>query len=417
MTFVTAGGSVTNSGTLTGGVGGYGDAGTGGIGGTGAFFGGSGASLVNSGTISGGVGGNSGFGGGKGGVGVTFANGGTVVNLGTISGGLGGGGGVAHGSAGAAVSFSGSAGTLTNQQGGTINGDVVMGNYANFVTLQIGSQINGALNMGTGTGAVLTLTDHGTGGTQAYSAAVTGTTTFSGALSKAGTGTWILDTPLSYSGTTRVNLGTLLVNTTLSGTGAVTVAANSNGTLGGNGTIGGAVTVNSTGTLAPGNSPGILHLGSNLTLAGGSNLNIEIGGSTAGTGYDQVQVTGALTLTGSNLNVSLLSGFTPALNDKFYVVDLLNQLNVPIGTFGNAAGATLVTDQQGNFYQVNYADSDPNDPSHTLANDISLQFLGMSPVPEPSTWIAAGLAAAALAYTGIRKRTNSRHLSARAGGR
>ena len=49
-----------------------------------------------------------------------------------------------------------------------------MGNFVNAVTLQTGSAINGAFNIGASTAATLTL--DGTG-TQTYSSAVTGTTT------------------------------------------------------------------------------------------------------------------------------------------------------------------------------------------------------------------------------------------------
>lgn len=228
-----------------------------------------------------------------------------------------------------------------------------------------------------------------------------------GGLTKLGAGTLVLTSRGSgntYRGGTTVSAGTLLVSSS-AGPGPVSVS--SGATLGGNGDIAGAVTVNNGGTLAPGNSPGTLHLGSSLTMSSGSNLNIEIGGGAAGTGYDQVQVTGALTLTGSNLNVSLVNGYTPMVNQLFYIADLLNQANLPAGTFGNAVGGTLVSDTQGNSYFIDYAASDPNEPSGTLFNDISLRFLGVTPVPEPSTWLAGALAGAVLSYSILRRRAKS----------
>ena len=165
-------------------------------------------------------------------------------------------------------------------------------------------------------------------------------------------------------------------------------------TLGGSGTIAGAVTVNNSGTLAPGNSPGQLQLGSNLTLNNGANLAIEIGGLTAGSGYDQVQLAGALTLNTPTLLISLVNGFTPNLNDKFYIVDITSSI-LTTGLFGNAAGGTIVNDTFGNSYEVHYFDTFMNS---TPGNDISLTFLGMTPVPEPSTWAAGALGAVVLLW-------------------
>ena len=72
---------------------------------------------------------------------------------------------------------------------------------------------------------------------------------------------------------------------------------NSGTTLGGSGTIGGSVNVASSGAnLSPGStgtgSTAILHTGA-LTLATGSNFRVDINGTTAGSGYDQLSVTGA----------------------------------------------------------------------------------------------------------------------------
>src|SRR4029079_544828 len=84
----------------------------------------------------------------------------------------------------------------------------------------------------------------------ADAAAAAGTNTVN--VAKDGTGKWILTGNNSYSGTTNVNAGPLLINGTQTGTGLTTVA--SGATLGGTGTLGGALTNN--GTVSPGASVG-----------------------------------------------------------------------------------------------------------------------------------------------------------------
>ncbi len=107
------------------------------------------------------------------------------------------------------------------------------------------------------------------------------------------------------SGNVSVNSGLLRVNGLL--TGNVVVAPGAE--LGGMGTIAGHVAVNGGGTLAPGNSPGTLTVGS-LDLAPGSMLNYELATpNVIGGGVnDLIEITGSLTLAGT-LNVMGLPGF------------------------------------------------------------------------------------------------------------
>jgi hypothetical protein len=81
-------------------------------------------------------------------------------------------------------------------------------------------------------------------------------------------------------------------------------------TLKGTGTLTGKLTVLNGGTLNTGNSAGCLSVTDRFTLSAGSKLISELGGSTACTGYDQLQVGERAYLYG-DLEVSLIGGYQP----------------------------------------------------------------------------------------------------------
>ena len=120
---------------------------------------------------------------------------------------------------------------------------------------------------------------------------------------------------------------------TLSGYGTIIGPLDNQGAvIGGTGTnflhLTGAVTgpgsfdqnVTFEGTYSPGNSPASVSLSGNTVFAPTSQLKLELGGTTLGSGYDHITDTGSLTL-GGILNVSLLSGFTPAAGESFDLLD------------------------------------------------------------------------------------------------
>ncbi len=179
---------------------------------------------------------------------------------------------------------------------------------------------------------------HNSTANQSVSGDISGT----GSLEKDNTGTLTLTGNNNYTGATTVNGGTLVVNGATASGSSVTV--NNGGTLGGSGTVGGSVTTASGGTVAPGNSPGILSTGA-FSLVAGSSLDIEFdGGTTAGTNYDQVAVTGTVTLGGALNLLDISGGMDPAAGDEFVILSN-DGTDAIIGTFnGLVEGAIVSTD-------------------------------------------------------------------------
>jgi autotransporter-associated beta strand protein len=134
-------------------------------------------------------------------------------------------------------------------------------------------------------------------------------------VAKTGAGKWILTGANTYTGTTTVSEGTLLVHGTSSGGGAVSVAAGA--TLGGTGSITGAVSVS--GTLAPGGGIGTLAVTGGVTFVSGATVRFEIAGTGLGQ-FDELNLTGALAAGGA-LNIVLTGGFNPAAGNSFDILD------------------------------------------------------------------------------------------------
>jgi autotransporter-associated beta strand protein len=162
--------------------------------------------------------------------------------------------------------------------------------------------------------------------------------TGSGRLVQAGAGILTLGTAQPYTGTTRIDAGTLSLGETgsIAASPSVTVAAGAalfvadvaggayavpaTQTVAGAGTVVGALTVAGGATVSPGMSPGTLTVTDNVTLGSGGNYNWQMlsatGTAGAGDSWDLLAAGGTLTIAATaadpfRLNLWTLSGTGP----------------------------------------------------------------------------------------------------------
>ncbi len=158
-----------------------------------------------------------------------------------------------------------------------------------------------------------------------------------GAITKAGAGTLAFTGDgAAHGGGVNVTTGTLLVNSTLGGNAAANSTVASGAVLGGNGTLGGNLSVADGGTLRPGadaGSAGTLAITGNLTLAGGSRLDYNLGqpGTVGGAFNDLINVAGNLTLDGT-IDVTATGNFGPGIYRLINYQGMLTDNGLDLGT-------------------------------------------------------------------------------------
>ena len=142
--------------------------------------------------------------------------------------------------------------------------------------------------------------------------------------------------------------------------------------------------VANSGTIAPGLSAGILTITGDVTLASTSTLQIELGGTTPGTQYDQLHVTGQVAL-GGTLNVSVINNFNLATGNLFDISDwgsvngkfssvVLPPLSSPLAWYTSQLynnGRVLVID-------TNFLPGDFNRDGHVNAADIPAMIAALT---------------------------------------
>ena len=205
----------------------------------------------------------------------------------------------------------------------------------------------------------------------------TGKITGNGTIDFAGSGTQILasSSVTAHTGSTTVSdTMTLQVDGDLSSS---QIFVRDGATVSGIGTLG-VTTIEAGGTIAPGQSPGVIST-ANFTLASLATYAAEIDGTTAGSGHDQIAVTGTVTLDGT-LNAILTGSYV--FGDEVILIDN-DGADAIVGTFtGLNEGDTAIV-YGGYDWIALYGAGDGND-------------FALRAVPEPSSALLAGLGALAL---------------------
>ena len=318
----------------------------------------------------------------------TTTSGSVVLNgLNTASGGmtLTGAGGVsvsqigadgAAGSLGTATTTFGSGGRLTYTGAGETSSHLFnLGSTGGEIDANGSGALILTADLASAAGTkVLTL-----GGTSAsanqISGAISDGSSGTTAVTKTGTGTWVLTGANTYTGGTTVTAGTLTLgadNTLAAATGALVINGG-NLAAGGNNTLGGNLTLTS-GKLTVGANLITLGSGSNLVLSGGT-INVTLGSV-----FGQIAGTGTLTATGGSLVLNT-NGTGFSYNSSYQI----------FSGFGSS-------DLSG----LSLTGYDTADYTAALSNSGDLSF---SAVPEPST-SAVIFGAAALGFAVYRRAKN-----------
>jgi autotransporter-associated beta strand protein len=162
----------------------------------------------------------------------------------------------------------------------------------------------------------------------------------------------------------------------------VSLSGEGNG-LAGNGVLANDFVLTSGAAISPGDSPGLLTIDGNASLAIESRFIVELGGTLRGGQYDALDVLGNVVLENALLELSLIDNFTPAQDDEFVILQAAN-IN---GTFSNAAKSFRVDDI---LFDVEYRSDQV-----VLANAVM--------VPEPS---ASALAIGAILVVAVLAQRN-----------
>ncbi len=238
-------------------------------------------------------------------------------------------------------------GDLTNLSSGSLNS----GTYTVGGKLQLSSSNGGIV----GNGGNISLTSATAEILDGTSNALVTLTTNSGSLTLSGGATLTTtnsSTNFVTSGTVDVGAGSTLTvadgfqsegQTTVDGTlttGSSAGITVSGGTVYGAGTLNANVSNSATVNAGDSGKAGLLSITGNYTQLSSGALNVSIGGTTLGTQYSQLKISGPASL-GGTLTVALINKFTPTIGQTFTILTA----NSVSGTFTNSTIAINSSEQ------------------------------------------------------------------------
>jgi autotransporter-associated beta strand protein len=285
------------------------------------------------------------------------------------------------------------------------------------------STLNRGINVAVGGGTLRatsgTITLGTAGATSGVAVASGGVATFDGpiivnsAISGAGSiaktntsATLTLNNTQTYSGTTTINGGTFAVNGTISGSGGA-VDINSGAKLAGTGDVQRTVNINTGGTISPAGNGSNSNVGAIATNDQNWNQGstyvweIKDANGAAGTGYDTINVTGAI-----NVNATNVSNATKVLIKLVSNGPLTGWNQALNWTWDIATGSTGVTGFSGDKFVLDVTDfvDDNSADSPLFQVDTFGTKIRVSYVPEPTSITMLG--GASLALLARRRRRN-----------
>jgi autotransporter-associated beta strand protein len=311
----------------------------------------------------------------------------------------------------ATVNVGGSNGRVTTMAGGTLNVNaegLVVTNY-NGGNIDVASRTDVTLRGGSSSGVI-----SGQGGITKQGATtltLSGNNTFTGTTSVEEGRLVVAQGGSLASTTTTVTGSTLTVNGTVAGA----VTASSGGVVGGSGTVG-TLNILGGGVFAPGNSAGTTTAtnGASWSNTGVYNWEIFNLAGPAGTGWDLLSVTGGslnlagittaggftinlITLQANNATRGALTGFDPTASytgpSAWMIASAptitgfeANDFTLNSSLFVGATGTFAIEHRNGEGLFLTYSGG------------------GSEPIPEPGTWAAAALLAGAAGYVRWRRR-------------
>jgi autotransporter-associated beta strand protein len=170
-------------------------------------------------------------------------------------------------------------------------------------------------------------------------------------LNVGGLNTWVLEGNNSYTGATTISgSATLIVNGSIDAASPVTVGATT--TLGGSGLLG---AVSGAGSIAPGNSPGILSV-TTVDPSAGMDFNFEFTGSNPNYASPTSSINDVLKLTAAANPFLAALGVNNTVNIYFNVPSILSGDMFTGGFFTSNSSTDFIADVSGgtyNFYQQN----------------------------------------------------------------